>query len=77
MQDREYSMTKQYNTYVPHRFRFTFRDWAAETGNYDQNVVEFCIAHKLHSRADGAYMRTDLFNKRQNLMNEWESFILN
>ena len=69
--------SKQYNKYVPHGFRSTFRDWAAEMGNYDQNVVEFCMAHKLHSRVEGAYMRTDLFNKRQNLMNEWELFILN
>ena len=38
-------------------FRSTFRDWAAEIGNYDQNVVEFCMAHKLHSRVEGLYAK--------------------
>ena len=66
-----------YNKYVPHGFRSKFRDWAAETGYYDQNVVEFCMAHKLHSRVEGAYMRSDLYNKRKEIMNNWTNFILN
>ena len=52
--------SKHYNKYVPHGFRSTFRDWAAEMGNYDQNVVEFCMAHKLHSRVEGAYMLAEV-----------------
>ena len=73
MLDREPSMTKQYNTYVPHPHRpcFTFRDWAAETGNYDQNVLDFCMAHKLHSRVKGVYMRSDLYYKRLEIINDW------
>jgi len=70
-------MTKKYNRYVPKRFRFTFRDWAAETGNYHQNVVEFCMAHKLHSRVEGAYMRSDLYYKRVEIINNWEQLIVN
>ena len=66
----------QYNKYVPHGFRSTFRDWAAETGNYDQNVVEFCMAHKLHSRVEGAYMRSDLYYKRVEIMNDWQKLVL-
>ena len=69
--------TKPYNTFVPHGFRSTFRDWAAETGNYDQNVVEFCMAHKLHSRVEGAYMRSDLYYKRVEIMNDWEKLVVN
>ena len=69
--------TKSYNTFVPHGFRSTFRDWAAETGNYDQNVVEFCMAHKLHSRVEGAYMRSDLYYKRVEIMNDWEKLVVN
>jgi integrase len=64
-----------YNKYVPHGFRSTFRDWAAETGNYDQNVVEFCMAHKLHSRVEGAYMRSDLYYKRVKIINDWARYI--
>ena len=69
--------TKPYNTFVPHGFRSSFRDWAAETGNYDQNVVEFCMAHKLHSRVEGAYMRSDLYYKRVEIMNDWEKLVVN
>ena len=69
--------SKQYNKYVPHGFRSTFRDWAAEVGSYDQNVVEFCMAHKLHSRVEGAYMRSDLYYKRVKLMNDWTRWIIN
>ena len=58
---------KSFDTTV-HGFCSTFRDWAAETGNYDQNVVEFCMAHKLHSRVEGAYMRSDLYIKRKEIM---------
>jgi len=68
---------KPYNTFVPHGFCSSFRDWAAETGNYDQNVVEFCMAHKLHSRVEGAYMRSDLYNKRVEIMNDWEKLVVN
>ena len=66
-----------YNKYVPHGFRSTFRDWAAETGNYDQNVVEFCMAHKLHSRVEGAYMRSDLYYKRAQIIQDWEKLVVN
>ena len=69
--------SKQYNKYVPHGFRSTFRDWAAEMGNYDQNVVEFCMAHKLHSRVESAYMRSDLYYKRVEIMNDWEKLVVN
>ena len=68
--------SKQYNKYVPHGFRSTFRDWAAEMRNYDQNVVEFCMAHKLHSRVEGAYMRSDLYFKRVQIMNDWQKLVL-
>ena len=66
-----------YNKYVPHGFRSSFRDWAAETGNYDQNVVEFCMAHKLHSRVEGAYMRSDLYFKRVEILKNWEKQVIN
>ena len=65
-----------YNKNVPHGFRSTFRDWGAETGNYDQNVVEFCMSHKLHSRVEGAFMRSDLYYKRKAIMNNWQYFVI-
>ena len=61
--------------FTVHGFRTTFRVWAAETGNYDQNMVEFALAHKLPTRSQAAYFRTDLFEKRKILMNDWADFV--
>ena len=35
-----------------HGLRSTFRDWAAETGDYNQTIVEFALAHKPRSRVE-------------------------
>ena len=61
--------------FTVHGFRSTFRDWAAETGNYDQNKVEFALAHQLPTRSQAAYFRSDLFDKRRILMDEWAEFV--
>ena len=65
----------RYMKFTVHGFRSTFRDWAAETGNYDQNMVEFALAHQLPTRAQAAYFRSDLFDKRKILMNDWADFV--
>jgi len=61
--------------FTVHGFRSTFRDWAAETGNYDQNMVEFALAHQLPTRSQAAYFRSDLFDKRKILMDDWAEFV--
>jgi integrase len=57
-----------------HGFRSTFRDWAGETTNHPREVVEMCLAHRLGDKAEQAYARGDLFQKRRRLMDEWGSF---
>ena len=54
-----------------HGFRSTFRDWAAETTNYQREVVEAALAHAIDSKVEAAYRRGDLFEKRRRLMNDW------
>ena len=61
--------------FTVHGFRSTFRDWAAEIGNYDQLVVEFALAHQLPNRSQAAYLRSDMFDKRIALMNDWASYV--
>ena len=61
--------------FTVHGFRSTFRDWAAEIGNYDQLVVEFALAHQLPNRSQAAYLRSDMFDKRITLMNDWASYV--
>lgn len=60
---------------VPHGFRSTFRDWAAEKTNYPNEVVEMALAHAIGSGTEAAYRRGDLFDKRRNLMTDWAKFV--
>jgi integrase len=60
---------------VPHGFRSTFRDWAAERTNYPRDVVEMALAHAIGDKVEAAYRRGDLFDKRRRLMTDWASFL--
>ncbi len=55
-----------------HGFRSTLRDWAAERTNYPREVCEHALAHQLKDKAEAAYQRGTLFEKRRKLMNDWE-----
>jgi len=59
---------------VPHGFRSTFRDWAAETTHYPRDVCEMALAHVVRG-VEGAYRRGDLFEKRRRLMDAWSQHI--
>lgn len=54
-----------------HGFRSSFRDWAAETTNFPNHVVEMALAHAIGGGVEAAYRRGDLFAKRKALMDEW------
>ena len=60
---------------VPHGFRSTFRDWAAERTSYPNEVMEMALAHAVGSGTEAAYRRSDLFDKRRNLMADWAAFL--
>ena len=60
---------------VPHGFRSSFRDWAAECSNAPREVCELALAHVNSDRVEAAYRRTDLFEKRRELMQDWASYI--
>ena len=59
-----------------HGFRSTFRDWAGETTSFPREVIEAALAHRLKDKAEAAYARGDLFEKRRKLMDAWSAFIL-
>lgn len=59
---------------VPHGFRSTFRDWAAERTNYPREVAEMSLAHTIGNAVEAAYRRGDLFEKRARMMEEWARF---
>ncbi len=56
---------------VPHGFRSTFRDWAGETRPEGREVVERALAHSIKDKAEAAYARSDLLDKRRLLMDAW------
>ena len=60
---------------VPHGFRSSFRDWAEENHNFSRRAVELCLAHSNKNKVEKAYLRSDLFSKRHEIMNKWDEFL--
>lgn len=58
-----------------HGFRSTFRDWAGETTGHAREVIEHAMAHQLKDKAEAAYARGTLFEKRRALMDDWDSYL--
>ena len=56
---------------VPHGFRSTFKDWSMEQTSFPWPVVEAALAHTLGSATEAAYARSDLFDRRRDLMETW------
>lgn len=56
---------------VPHGFRSSFRDWAGEVSSFPNHVCEMALAHVVANKAEAAYRRGDLFDKRRAMMEEW------
>jgi integrase len=54
-----------------HGFRSSFRDWAAEETDFQNEVVEMALAHAVGNKVEAAYRRGDLFEKRRLLMDRW------
>ena len=59
------------DTVTVHGFRSTFRDWAGETTGFPREVIEAALAHGIKDKAEAAYARSDLFDKRRKLMEAW------
>ena len=60
---------------VPHGFRSSFRDWAAEETNHPREVIEAALAHVVQNRVEAAYARSDLFERRRTLMADWARYL--
>ena len=60
---------------VPHGFRSSFRDWASEETDHPREVVEAALAHVVRNRVEAAYARSDLFERRRRLMDDWADYL--
>ena len=61
---------------VPHGFRSSLRDWAAERTDFPRAVVEAALAHRVSDSVEAAYFRSDLFERRRELMQAWSDYLL-
>jgi len=59
-----------------HGFRSTFRDWAAETTAFPNEMVEMALAHSVSDKVEAAYRRGDMFDRRRQLMDSWATYCL-
>lgn len=60
---------------VPHGFRSTFADWCSERTATTAAVRETALAHAVGDKTTEAYLRSDLFAARADLMEKWARFI--
>ena len=56
-----------------HGFRSSFRDWCGETG-VPREVAEACLAHTIRNQAEAAYARSDLLERRREVMEAWAEY---
>ena len=54
-----------------HGFRSSFRTWALEQSNAPWAVAEMALAHTVGDSVEQAYVRTDLYDQRTELMRQW------
>ena len=57
-----------------HGFRSSFRDCASEQTNAPHAVAEAALADQVGSTVERSYARSDLFEKRRDLMDRWAEF---
>ena len=56
---------------VPHGFRSSFRDWAAEETDHPREVIEPALAHVVQNKVEA-----DLFEWRRRLMEDWAAYVV-
>jgi integrase len=61
---------------VPHGWRSTFRDWAAEATDHPSDVCEAALAHLIGNATTRSYQRGTMFEKRRALMNDWSAYVM-
>lgn len=59
-----------------HGWRSTFRDWGSETTEYPNEMLEMALAHTIENKAEAAYRRGDMLERRRSLMQEWADYVM-
>jgi integrase len=61
--------------YTMHGFRATFRTWGMDHTEYPAEMLEFALAHLVGDQTVRAYARSDMVEKRRQLMEDWAAYI--
>jgi integrase len=59
-----------------HGFRSTFSNWCHEQTAHSNHTIEISLAHNVGTEVERAYRRTDMINKRRQLMEQWSKFCM-
>ena len=59
-----------------HGFRSTFKDWVSENTSASREIAEMSLAHKVGSDVERAYARSDLLERRRELMLRWSEYVV-
>jgi hypothetical protein len=51
-----------------------FRDWAGNVSNFPREITETALAHVIGDKAEQAYRRSDVLDKRRKLMEAWAAY---
>jgi integrase len=62
-------------SFTPHGFRSSFRDWSEEKTNHARRTIEASLAHELKDKVEAAYLRSELLDKRRDLMTAWADYV--
>lgn len=57
--------------FTTHGFRSAFRDWCSESAKADPELAEAALSHATGNSVVRAYARSDLFDRRRDLMEAW------
>lgn len=58
-----------------HGFRTSFRTWAQEQTSFPREIAEAALAHVVRDRVEAAYARSDLFEKRREMLEAWATYV--
>lgn len=60
---------------VPHGLRSTFRTWISDSTDFDADMAEIALFHKVGTKVQRAYDRADMIQKRRVMMDAWHEFL--
>lgn len=64
-----------YPAMTTHGCRSSFRDWAGDETNFEREIAEMALAHKVGDEVEQAYRRGTALKKRRQLMDAWARYV--